>query len=205
MDVYSRGVCHPLLAAIYLLATRPPHGGRVVSGSMWYTPFMAAMAIQSSSRGLQGVTLKAKQDAFLAAYQECGTILGALSVLDDSHKTYVGRSTVWHWRKDRAFAERFEAAHENFVDSLEAIAIERVHSPKGNTGGDTLCMFLLNGHRPWRYRPQGANDQSDTKSLLSEIRLKLSASREGIEVSVSTEERPLSQPDDESGIIEAEA
>lgn len=158
-------------------------------------------SIQSSSRGLQGVTLRAKQDAFLSAYQECGTILGALSVLDDR----VGRSTVWHWRQEEAFAARFAEAHENFVDGIEALVLDRVRTPKGNTGGDTLCMFLLNGHRPWRYRPQGTNDQSDTKSLLSEIRLRLSHSKGVVDVAVGISSSTVSAEGVVDGTVSTEA
>jgi len=52
------------------------------------------------------------------------------------------------------YRERFQDAVEDFADSLEALALDRVHHPEGKVGSDILLIALLNANRPTKYRPQ---------------------------------------------------
>lgn len=105
------------------------------------------------------VAAKAKQTAFLAAYAEVGNVTAA------ARMAKVSRQAHYNWLGDPEYADKFAAASEEAVDSLEAEARRR--AVQGNVepvfqGGkqvgeirkfsDTLLIFLLKGARPERYR-----------------------------------------------------
>jgi len=101
-----------------------------------------------------------KKRAFLAAFAEAGTVLGA------SEASGVDRQSHYNWlRDDVLYVEVFAAAKELSIDKLEKTArkraIDGVEEPVYQGGkevgkqikySDTLLMFLLNGEKPQKYK-----------------------------------------------------
>ena len=92
----------------------------------------------------------AKQEAVLLAYKTCGTVQESCRIAG------IDRWTHQNWLQEDAlwYRERFGDAVEDFADSLEALAVDRVRNPASKTGGDILLIALLNAHKPNKYRPQ---------------------------------------------------
>jgi hypothetical protein len=99
------------------------------------------------------------QAAFLAEFALCG------NVLRSALKVRVGRQTVYHWLKDPAFQEIFDAAHQDALDRLEEEArrraVDGVLEPVVSGGqlvtyrtrySDALLALLLKAKRPDIYR-----------------------------------------------------
>ena len=60
----------------------------------------------------------------------------------------IDRKTAYRERdKDAAFAEAWDSAKEDAVDTLEAVVFQRARQ-----ASDTLAIFLLKAHRPHVYR-----------------------------------------------------
>lgn len=87
------------------------------------------------------VTQQAKKAAFLAAYARQGNISGAAKAAG------IDRVTHYRWLVDPVYAQAFQEAGEDAIDSLEAVARERAFA-----GSDVLLIFLLKAARPARYR-----------------------------------------------------
>jgi len=106
---------------------------------------------------------KALQDAFLSAY----TIVG--SVKKSIEAAGIARGTVYSWtsRDTYGFRERYELAKEDFRDSLQDMAIDRI---KGQKPGDNpvLLITLLNAHWPEKYRRTGYMPDSAAKEIMGE-------------------------------------
>lgn len=70
------------------------------------------------------------------------------NVSDACRRANVSKNTVYEWRKkDKAFAERWQQAIEDAIESLELIAWQRA-----KTTSDTLVIFLLKSLKPNVYR-----------------------------------------------------
>ena len=92
----------------------------------------------------------AKQEGVLLAYKTCGTVQESCRIagIDRwSHQHWLQEDSLW-------YRERFQDAVEDFADSLEALALDRVHHPEGKVGSDILLIALLNANKPTKYRPQ---------------------------------------------------
>ena len=110
-----------------------------------------------------------RQQAFLAAYMELGTVAAAMKAVG------IGPLTHHQWLQAQPeYAEAFALAREAAADLLEAEAVRRalegVEQPvfyQGKPCGavrrysDTLMMFLLKAMRPERFRDRAAR-QADT-------------------------------------------
>lgn len=119
---------------------------------------------QTSSKDSQvGRATKAKQDAFLLAYGETGTIRAAAGAVG------INRSAVKGWR-DRDvqnFKIRFDTAHELFREKLQDMAFERVKSQKPD-GNPVLLITLLNAIWPERYRRDSYRADDGAREIMSE-------------------------------------
>ena len=106
---------------------------------------------------------KARQEAFLAAYSEAGTIRAACEAAG------VTRSAFQQWeRKDiNSFRIQFQISKELFREQIQDIAFDRVKSQKPN---DTpvLLITLLNAHWPEKYRRDGQVASSEVKEMMVE-------------------------------------
>jgi hypothetical protein len=75
---------------------------------------------------------------FIAALEAQGTVLHACKAAG------ISRQTAYRWqREDPEFADQWDEAHEQAVDSVESVLFQKALS------GDTICMiFYLKAHRP---------------------------------------------------------
>ena len=82
-----------------------------------------------------------KKEAFLEAYRQSGVIYPTCAELG------IGRRTVYLWLENPEFKQKFQDAHEDFVDLLETELYRRI---KDNTikGKNDLALFCgLKGNR----------------------------------------------------------
>jgi hypothetical protein len=121
-------------------------------------------------RGADEKTRAEAQAQFLAAYEVTG------KVVRSARAAGVGRRTHYGWLEDSEYRERFEEAHELWVESLEEEArrraVEGVVKPagwyKGVAGGtvrehsDGLLQTLLKAERPDKYA-----DRLELKGVLA--------------------------------------
>ena len=125
------------------------------------------MATKKRDRSYKGRNnpelVKARQDAFLAAYGECGSIRAACDASD------VGRSTIDEWRRNDAhsFREKFTTANEIFREMLQDMAIERVKNQKPNDN-PVLLITLLNANWKEKYARNGQDGTSEMKEIMVE-------------------------------------
>lgn len=113
---------------------------------------------------LRKTAAKKKQQAFLVAYEEWGTIRKACEIAG------ITRAGLWHWQQDPEFARQADYARQSFAESLEGLALERVRNPDKNRGSDVLLIGLLNANMPQKYRPQFAMSEDSAKELILEWR-----------------------------------
>ena len=107
----------------------------------------------------------ARQDAFLKAYTDVGSIRSA------APGAGITRQTVHNWIKDDQyhFRSRFEQAILQFREQLQDLAIGRVKEQKPNDN-PVLLIAMLNAHWPEKYRRDTvvvANDAS--KQLVANL------------------------------------
>jgi len=114
---------------------------------------------------LREVARKKKQEIFLAALSEWGTLRKALHLSKLAYDTY----KTWHAR-DYEFAKRCEEARFSFAETLEELALERVLNPDKSRGSDLLLIALLNANNPKKYRPQLQMSDESSKELINEWR-----------------------------------
>ena len=111
----------------------------------------------------QQAKTKARQDAFLAAYILIGSVKGAAEAVP------VPRITVMKWSSanTQGFKQRYLEAQEDFRESLQDMAVERV---KGQKPGDNpvLLITLLNAHWPEKYRRTGYLADNSAKEIMGE-------------------------------------
>ena len=89
-----------------------------------------------------------RQDAFLAAYAQLGTIQAAADDVGMHRNTHYDWLEVNH----NDYRKRWDAAQQTFNDSLEKLAFDRVNNPEGNRGSDVLLITMLNAHKPEKYK-----------------------------------------------------
>lgn len=82
-----------------------------------------------------------RQQRFLTAYSNCGSIIEA------ARMTKIGRSRHYVWLDDPAYHSAFEVSHQLACVHLESEAAHRAMD-----GSDTILMFLLRHHRPNIYQ-----------------------------------------------------
>jgi hypothetical protein len=114
---------------------------------------------------LREVERRKKQEIFLTALSEWGTLRKALHLSKLAYDTY----KTWHAR-DYKFAKLCEEARFAFAEYLEEIALERVLNPDKNRGSDVLLLGLLNANMPKKYRPQVQISDDASKELIHEWR-----------------------------------
>ena len=107
--------------------------------------------------------VKARQDAFLVAYGEVGSIRAACRAAE------MGRSTVDQWvRQDaQGFRGRFAVAKEMFREYLQDLAVGRIMEQKPNDN-PILLVTLLNAHWPEKYRREAQAVGNEVKEMMVE-------------------------------------
>ena len=105
----------------------------------------------------------ARQDAFLVAYGEAGTLRAACDAAD------VGRSTITDWNRSDAhgFKAKYATAKELFREHLQDLAFGRVQQQKPNDN-PVLLITLLNAHWPEKYRRDGNTVTDEVKEMMVE-------------------------------------
>ena len=108
---------------------------------------------------------KAKQDAFLTAYGELGTITYACKAVG------ISRSTYYNWLENNLynFKEKQAVAHEIFGESIRNIALERIklQGPKDNP---VLLMAFLNAFAPQYFKRDSSTANDAAKELMVELK-----------------------------------
>jgi len=114
-------------------------------------------------KAIAGKSVKDRQDAFLVAYGQTGTISAATKVVG------ITRTTVGNWVKGdkEGFRFRFEVAKEVFVENLENIALARIMEQKANDN-PLLLITMLNAHNPDKYRRDGRQVGTEVKEMMVE-------------------------------------
>ena len=114
-------------------------------------------------RGNNPEAVKARQDAFLEAYDKYGTIKHACNEIR------IDRSTVTSWRNRdvNGFAARMNDARDDFAEEIEYTLFQRAKDPKCNP---ILVMFALKGLKPDKYRDNTVVTDDTAKDVLKELR-----------------------------------
>ena len=109
--------------------------------------------------------VKARQEAFLEALEFHGTIKHACQVVR------INRTTVASWRRQdvNGFASRLADAQEDFAEEIEYTVYQRVKEPDCPP---VLQIFVLNGLKPDKYRPQTTVTDDTAKDIMVELRKK---------------------------------
>ena len=147
-------------------------------------PRARATAKPSSKDSVVGKRTKARQDKFLAAYGEAGTIRGACTLSE------VTRSTVadWRHRDVQNFKVRFETSNELFRESLQDLAFARVRLQKPD-GNPVLLITLLNACWPEKYRRDTYRADDNAREMMIEWK-KWKKSQEKGRKAVQAEKEP---------------
>ena len=107
----------------------------------------------------------AKQDAFLVAFGEVGTVLSACAA------TGVPRSTYYGWIENNTyeFKAKKDVAWEIFREYLQDIALQRIkgQGPKDNP---VLLMSYLNAFIPEYFKRDSSSTDSNAKEVMAELR-----------------------------------
>ena len=144
----------------------------------------------ASKSGIVGNTPKdmiARQDAFLKAFAELGTISHSANTVG------INRRTVQNWLSadSEGFRERWVEANLNWRDNLEHHAWERVKQQKPESN-PALLITMLNGNLPDKYRQlssNGSDEQVETLGLLRQAAQQQANNRNAEEVAVKTIEQ----------------
>lgn len=117
------------------------------------------------SRASISKEIEAKQEAFLVAYGEVGTIRKACQL------TEVGRSTVGDWEKKNVcnFKLKMTTAKEIFRELLQDTAWERVKLQKPGEN-PLLHVMLINAHWPEKYKRDANALTAEVKEMMGEWR-----------------------------------
>ena len=129
------------------------------------------------------IDLTAKQQTFLVAMRELGTIRKA------AETAHVGRSTVQRWREENVngFRAAFLEAEDHFVDGL----VDHVYTilKEMRVGHNpTLMIFMLKALRPNTYRELTQVEDDHARALLKKLEALTAPA-----VNVEVEDRPDSQ------------
>ena len=116
-------------------------------------------------RGNGPEAVKARQQAFLDAYDEYGTVKHACKAIR------IDRSTVNVWRKNdvNGFGSKFDDAKEDFAEEIEKTVFQRAMEPDCPP---VIQIFVLNGLKPDKYRPQTHITDETAKDVMSEMKKK---------------------------------
>ena len=106
-----------------------------------------------------------RQDRYLRAYAELGTIRNAAKVAE------IDRSTVDRWFKEdlHGFRSRYDHARQSHREYLESKMFALIEEMKPGQN-PTLLIFALNGAWPEKYKMNVAGNEDNAKQTLSEIR-----------------------------------
>jgi len=117
----------------------------------------------SSKDSVVGKRTKARQDKFIAAFGEAGTIRGACTL------SKTDRSTVADWRQRdvQNFKVRLETANELFREGLQDLAFARVKLQKPD-GNPVLIITLLNACWPEKYRRDTYRADDNAREMMIE-------------------------------------
>lgn len=107
--------------------------------------------------------IRAKQDAFLAALGDVGSIRKACEA------SGVGRSTVTGWsaRDVNGFRTKVRVSKELFREHLQDMALERIKNQKPNDN-PILLVTLLNAEWPEKYRRDGNMAGTEVKEMMAD-------------------------------------
>ena len=129
----------------------------------------------------------ALQDAFLVAYAQLGTITAAAEAAGIHRRTH----GTWLESDHDGYREKWEHANQQFADSLEKLAFDRIQNPEGNRGSDVLLITMLNAHKPEKYKRMespnsvAADLVASIKAMAKERTVKVRA----VEVELDAEDR----------------
>ena len=103
----------------------------------------------------------AHQDAFLAAFILLGSVRAAGEAVG------ISREAVSRWNRNNVhgFRERYASAREDFVESLQDLAVSRVKEQKPGDN-PVLLIALLNAHWPEKYRRTGYAVEGSGKEMI---------------------------------------
>ena len=106
-----------------------------------------------------------RQDRYLRAYAELGTIRNAAKVAE------IDRSTVDRWFKEdlHGFRSRYDHARQSHREYLESKMFALIEEMKPGQN-PTLLIFALNGAWPEKYKMNVSGNEDNAKQTLSEIR-----------------------------------
>ena len=121
-------------------------------------------------KGRKSEDVIARQNYFLRAYAEYGTITAACKSINIPRKT----AHRWVAGDMEGFRDRFQEAREEFADSLEQMAFERLKQ-QGPRDNPVLLITMLNAHKPNKYRPQSSTDDESARRILFEMKNKFKA------------------------------
>lgn len=138
---------------------------------------------------LKAIEKKNKQQMFLAAYANKGTILSACNI------SGVSRYSAYQWiNEDQDFQQAYELAREAFIDRLEDEVTRRgmdgIPKPVYYRGelvdtiteySDTLLMFRLNGLCPEKYRVNGNSQVVNLGNITLSIQYEDSLTQQYVE------------------------
>ena len=113
---------------------------------------------------MDAIDLTAKQQAFLIAMRELGTIRKA------AETAHVGRSTVQRWREENVngFRAAFLEAEDHFVDGLVDHVYTLLKDMKVGHN-PTLMIFMLKALRPNTYRELTQVQDDHARDLLRKL------------------------------------
>ena len=106
-----------------------------------------------------------RQDRYLRAYAELGTIRNAAKVAE------IDRSTVDRWFKEdlHGFRSRYDHAKQSHREYLESKMFALIEEMKPGQN-PTLLIFALNGAWPEKYKMNVSGNEDNAKQTLSEMR-----------------------------------
>ena len=109
--------------------------------------------------------IKARQDLFLEAFEELGTITHACK------KTGIGRSTYKRWKRDDKFdfITRFNDVKDDFAEEIEQTLFQRAKDPKSNP---VLLIIALKGLLPDKYKDNAQINDDTAKDIMKELKTK---------------------------------
>ena len=109
-----------------------------------------------------------RQEAYLAAYAECGRRNKAAATVGLSYWA------IRNWDRHDVFSfrERQDVAHLVYCETkVEGLIDSRLEKPEGNRGSDVLLMFQAKAEMPAKYREEvRVIDSGATKELLNQLR-----------------------------------
>ena len=116
-------------------------------------------------RGNRPQDVIARQKAFLDAYDKFGTMKHACK------KIRINRDTYNRWRKEdvNGFASLLENAREDFAEEIEKTVFQRAMEPDCPP---VIQIFVLNGLKPDKYRPQTTVTDETAKDVMKELKSK---------------------------------